>query len=118
MQSYNNYLQKILKQLKVNHKNSYYKSKNNLQAKIEDKEWKIRIKCMNYGVSIYSENIYDTLIYHKNINIKLSGHLQFCIPHLCTHLSYACVQRWHNGSMHKRGTTVLCLNIPSNRIYI
>ena len=70
MQSYNNYLQKILKQLKVNHKNSYHKSKNNSQAKIEDKEWKIRIKCMNYGALIYAENIYDTLV----SNIKLSGH--------------------------------------------
>ena len=74
MQSYNNYLQKILKRLKVNHKNSYHKCTNNLQAKIEDEEWKIRMKCMNYGALIYPENIYDTLIYHKNINIKLSCH--------------------------------------------
>ena len=75
MQSYNNYLQQILKQLKENPKNSYHKSKNNSQAKIESKEWKIRIKCMNYGALIYPENLYDTLIYHKNINIKLFGHL-------------------------------------------
>ena len=24
------------------------------------------------------------------------------------HLSYACVQRWRDGSMHKKGITVLC----------
>ena len=91
----------------MNHKNSYHKSKKNLQAKIEDKEQIIRVKSMNNDALIYQKNIHDTLIYQKNINdIKLSAHHKFCIPHLCMHLSYACIQRWHDGSMHKRGTTV------------
>ena len=66
IQSFNNYLQnKISKQLEVNHKHSYYHDyviENNSQAKIEDKEQKIRIKSINYDALIYHGNIYDKLI--------------------------------------------------------
>ena len=100
IQCFNNYLQnKISKQLKVNHKHSYHVIENNSQAKIEDKQQKIRIKSMNYDALIYHENIYDTLIKHKNTNIKPFCSHTFCIPHLCMHLSYACFRRWHDGSI-------------------
>ena len=49
-------------QSKVNHKNFNHESKNNSQAKIEDKEQKNQNKSMNYDALIYDENIYATLI--------------------------------------------------------
>ena len=49
----------------VNHKHNYYVIENNSQAKIKDKEQKIRIKSMSYYALIYHENLYDTLITDK-----------------------------------------------------
>ena len=46
---------KISKQQEVNHKHSCHVIKNNLQAKIEDKEKKIIVKSMDY-------HDYDALI--------------------------------------------------------
>ena len=39
---------------------------------------------------------YDALIYHENIYDTYDTFHKFYIPHLCMHLSYACVQRWHD----------------------
>ena len=81
MQSYNNYLQKMLKQLKVNHNNSYHKSNNNSQVQINDKkesfvskdlkQWRIQELTGGGGGGVGGR---DGANFCKNLNTHHSSH--------------------------------------------